>query len=147
MEGHASHSGTIVGKTGHMWKVRITLGDACQHCSAQNGCLILSSRDRIIDVAEERHGPGFEIGEKVEVCIKTHSGLRAVLYAYVLPAVCLMSVVITLYLLHTEEGIIALSAITTLGVYFLMLYLFRHRIDSKFSFTLRKIPEQSEETL
>lgn len=132
------HSGCVVEKTAGKYLVQITLNDACGHCSNQKACAIFTSDKRIIEIPRDAHTPEAEIGEQVNVRMRTQSGMKAVFYAYLLPVLLLMAVLILLYIFRLGEQAIALSAVGTILLYYLVFYFFRKRIEKKFSFTLEK---------
>jgi sigma-E factor negative regulatory protein RseC len=136
-----SHRGTVVEKNGQTVRVKITRSDACGHCAAQRGCQMLNTTERIIEVPADRQSCNFEVGETVLVHMQTHSGLKAVFYAYLLPILLMMACVSLMYAMHCGEGLIALTAIGSIVLYYLLLYLFRRRINRKFSFKIEKLAE------
>lgn len=76
-------------------------------------------------------------GESVSVLMKQSQGYAAVLYGYIFP---FLSVIIMLMIL-TGFGVPELTAglvsLSMLLPYYLILYLFRKRINEKFTFTLK----------
>ena len=133
------HEGKVLEQTEQRLRIQITLGEACQHCASQSGCMILSSKSRIIEVPTGKHTPRFETGETVNVKMTTHSGLKAVFYAYLLPTLLLISSVGCVYALHVQERLIALIAIGVIVIYYLILYFFRHQVNRKFSFEVDRL--------
>ena len=136
-----SHKGTVVENDGRTIRVKITRSEACGHCAARSGCQMLNTTERIIEVPADRQSRGYEVGETVLVQMQTHSGLKAVFYAYLLPVIMLMSCVIVMFSLHCNEGATALAAIGAVVLYYLLFYLFRRRINRKFSFKIEKLAE------
>lgn len=136
------HSGTVVEKTAEKYRVQITLNDACGHCSNQKACAIFGSDKRIIEVPRDARTPEAEVGETVNVRMHTQSGMKAVFYAYLLPVLLLMCVVIVLYAFRLGEQIVAISAVGTMVLYYIVFYFFRKRLEKKFSFTLEKTAQE-----
>ena len=136
------HSGTVVEKSTEKYLVQITLNDACGHCSNQKACAIFTSDKRIIEIVRDTCTPEAEVGEKVNVRMQTQSGLQAVFYAYLLPVLLLMCVIVVLYIFRLGEQAVALSAVGTMGLYYLAFYFFRRKLEKKFSFTLEKNMEK-----
>lgn len=141
-EAHTLHSGTVVEKTAEKYRVQITLNDACGHCSGRKACALFTSEKRIVEIGRDAHTPEAEIGENVNVRMQTQSGMKAVCYAYLLPVLMMMSVVIVLYAFRLDEQIVAISAVGTMVLYYLVFYFFRRRIEKKFSFTLEKAAQE-----
>ena len=141
-EAYTLHSGTVVGKTAEKYRVQITLNDACGHCSGQKACAIFTSDKRIIEIVRDARTPEAEVGENVSVRMQTQNGMKAVYYAYLLPVLLLMCVVIVLYAFRLDEQVVAISAVGTMVLYYLVFYFFRRRIEKKFSFTLEKAAQE-----
>lgn len=116
-------------------KVRIHNESACSMCHSKGVCTSLGTAERLIDV-ELTEGQNIQPGERVDITMVTHSGTIAVLLAYVLPFVILISsLFISSY--YFSEGVSALISLLILVPYFLMLYFFRNRMKRYFRFTLR----------
>ena len=136
--GDILHYGTVVGQNGNKLKVRIQVEGACEHCRVKGGCAAAGNKDRLLEVPLPDSGPSFETGETVRIRMHPHSGMKAVLYAYVLPVLLLMGVVISLYACAAAEEAVALAALGVLTLYYAGLYLYRRRIDRKFSLSVEK---------
>ena len=135
---YSIHEGKVLEQKERLLRVQITLGEACQHCASQSGCMILSSKSRIIEVPLDKHAPQFETGETVNVKMTTHSGLKAVFYAYLLPTLLLIGAVGCAYALHAPERLIALVAVGMIVIYYLILYFFRKQVNRKFTFEVER---------
>lgn len=135
------HQGVVAQVDDRKIRVKIAMSDACGHCAGKGACQMLNATERLVEVPLDRHDPAFSVGEQVHVKLLTRSGLKAVFYAYLLPMMVMMACVIVLYLLHTGEGLMALAAIGSLAAYYFLLYLFRERINRKFSFKVEKLAE------
>ena len=121
--------------------MKIAVGDACAHCAGQAGCKLMNATERVVEAGLERNAPSFSVGEQVLVRMRAGNGFKAVFYAYLLPVIMLMSCVIIMFSLHCDEGATALAAIGAVVLYYLLFYLFRRRINRKFSFKIEKMAE------
>ena len=61
---------------------------------------------------------------------------RAVIFAYLIPVIILVSMIFILNALKIDEGINALISIGSLVPYYLILYLFRNKIKQKFEYEI-----------
>ena len=136
-----THNGTVIFCDGRRIQVKITVGDACAHCAGQAGCKLMNATERVVEAGLERNAPSFSVGEQVLVRMRAGNGFKAVFYAYLLPVIMLMSCVIIMFSLHCDEGATALAAIGAVVLYYLLFYLFRRRINRKFSFKIEKLAE------
>ena len=119
-------------------EVSIRTQSACAACHARSLCVGNDSEKRTITVRTPR-AADFAPGETVRVTIRKSAGLKLVGLAYLVP---LLLVVITLLVLNrigvkeAEAGLLALGAG---AVYFLILYIFRRRINRKIDIEIEKI--------
>ena len=76
------------------------------------------------------------IGQEVKISIGLGQAKRAVVFAYVIPVIILISMIFILNALKIDEGINALISIGTLIPYYLILYLFKDKIKRKFMYEI-----------
>ena len=129
------HDGTVVAVSDKTVTVSITAVSACASCAAHAKCGFAESKDKTLDIPSN-HSGDYHVGQQVVVVIDHSRGLLAVWFAYLLPAILLLAVIVSLSLAHLPEGIVALAALATLAIYILILYLTRRRLDSHFTLTL-----------
>ena len=137
METVATHAGTVIAASDNRVKVQMQVISACASCEAHAHCTFSEKKDKIVDIDTpdwQQYAPG----DRVTVIINSGHGLLAVLIAYVLPALLILAVFALLYALHFPELWIALITLLAVGLYGLILYLCRHRLQRKFTFRLKK---------
>lgn len=115
-------------------RVRIVQASACAACKAKQMCMSAESQEKEMDVIPLEP---LQVGDEVEVLVQQKLGWKAVLLAYILPFVVLVSVVFVLsrWLSEAAAGTIALCAI---GVYYMVLSLFKGKLQKEFSFMARR---------
>lgn len=133
----ASHSGTVVGTKPGQVTVGIEAVSACAACQAHGHCGFAESKNKTLDIPTPRWQEYAE-GDSVTVHVSRDRGLLAAAIAYVLPALLLIGVSVGLSLAGLAEGVVILSALGTLALYVLALYLLRHRIGNKFTLKIEK---------
>ena len=79
----------------------------------------------------------YHVGQEVVVVGELGLGLQATLWAYVVPLVLLMVVLLTAARLTGREGLAALLALLSLVPYFVVLYLLRNRLQQSFTFSIK----------
>lgn len=137
MEKITTHPGIVTSVIpGHV-SVQMHVVSACASCEAHSKCGFAEAKDKTVEI-DTRDWADYTIGDNVTVVISTGNGLRAVLIAYVLPAIILLGGFITCYCLNISEGITALVSLTTVVVYGFVLFACRHRLQQKFSFQIKK---------
>ena len=78
-------------------------------------------------------------GDQVEVVVREHLAWKAVLLAYVMPFVLMVGVIAALdYWTEWSEAVTGTLSLCVIALYFLVLSMFKHRLQKQFSFTARK---------
>ncbi|NLE64275.1 MAG: SoxR reducing system RseC family protein [Bacteroidales bacterium] len=132
-----THEGEIVGIDNDYVHVKILLKEACQNCDSKKACMVFTSRERIIDIKSEQ-SQLFEIGEKVNVHMATAVGMKAVLYAYVLPVIFLLTSILLGSRYIQKEIIVIAIGLGILVLYYILLYFLKSKINRTFTFTITK---------
>jgi len=116
--------------------VTIISQSACSACHARGGCLASESREKEIEVIRDHRS--YEIGQHVTVVLKESSGIRAVFYGYLLPFLVLVATIVVALSLTGEETLSGLVALGMLIPYYGVLYMFRHKLNKRFRFSLEE---------
>lgn len=129
----ATHDGTVIETTKGQVRVQIQQQSACGHCDAKGKCGFAESQDKelFIDTPDWQ---SFQAGQLVEVQVSEGLGMEAVLLAYILPAVVLIASIFCFTSWLNSEPLAILSTIGVVVAYYLVLYLFRDRLQKKFVF-------------
>lgn len=130
------HAGVIDRIEGDRAHVRIMSESACASCHAKGACSAADQEEKFIDVPLQ--GNHYQIGESVRVEVSRNLGMKAVALGYVYPFLLLMAVLIGLLSSGVTELKAGMYALLSLIPYYLLLYLFRKRINSNFTFSLKK---------
>lgn len=131
------HNGIIEKIDGGTVYVRIIQQSACSGCHAQNMCGASESKVKIIEVADS--SGRFHINEEVKLCGRSSLGLQAVLLAFVLPLILVVTAIVTGTSMQWEETTSGLTGLLLLVPYYCILYLLRDRLKRQFIFTLKKL--------
>lgn len=134
---HEYHEGKVVNISSNIVHVEIMINEACHHCAGKDSCMAFTSKERIIDVYCSNPNK-YEIGEEVQVSMKTSLGYKAVVYAYLLPIILLVSTLIITNKLFKEQIVLVISIFIVLTIYFIILYILRKKINKKFKFSISK---------
>lgn len=131
------HSGTVESIEGSHIRVKIIQTSACATCAAHKYCNSSESKEKIIDL-HTKDAADYQVGQSVYVFGTTSMGMRAVLWAFGVPFVMLISVLYASWILTKgNEPLSALLSIGSLAVYYLILYMTRHKMEKKFVFTIK----------
>ena len=132
------HSGVVLSSQNGCVEVKIEVLSACAHCEAHARCGMADSKEKIV-TAQTDDWQSYREGEKVNVIMSEQNGLLAVLFAYVLPALIILTAFISLYLLKVPELLTALITLAITGIYALVLYFNRNHLQKKFSIQIAHI--------
>ena len=118
--------------------VRITSRSACGTCKARQACGLAEAQDKIV-VVKSPDAAQFAVGEQVIVGVRRSAGAVAVILAYVGALAVLLAVLVAaIAVLGWSEGRGALAALVAVGVYYCVLWLFRHKIEHTIHFSITK---------
>lgn len=137
------HEGVIISITPDNIKVRIESRSACASCHAKGLCSASEMEQKEIDVAMKGGEQIFSLGERVIVELEEGLGLRAAWIVYAPPIIILVAILLYLQHIQVSELLIGITVFAGIGIYFLLLYLFRNKIGKKFYFTIRKTVEDN----
>ena len=142
------HDGIVIAVNGDgTVRVRIVQTSACASCKAKAMCASAESKEKEIlalfvgEEAKRREGErqDIKLGDEVVVIVQQKMGWKAILLAYMLPFIVMITVVaIGNGLLGIREEVIGTAALCAMGVYYIVLGFFKDKIQKEFSFTARK---------
>lgn len=120
--------------------VRYFCPDACGHCPIKEKCLSQPgmNREAQISLPPEKH---FAVGDRVTISAPAFVGWLAVFFAYILPLLLFLAILLSAALLHTDETFAALSALAVLPSYYGVLWLYRKRMSPLLRLKIHKIGE------
>ena len=129
------HPGTVTSVKKGFVTVQITSLSACAACQAHSKCGFAESKTKTLDIPTALWQQ-YNVGEPVTVTIDHSRGLAATWWAYLLPAILLITVVVAFSLAGFSEPLVILFSLLTLALYILLLYILRKKLDSRFTLTI-----------
>lgn len=131
-----THSGKIKAIANKKVIVTFEQQEACQNCAIKSMCNLSSCENQIVEIKVD-NPDDFCLEQEVELEISPQSGSFAIIMAYLLPLIIMMTTLkLTLHLIN-DETTAALSAIFILIPYYLLLYIFRKKIAGKIEIRIR----------
>lgn len=127
------HQGIVESTGANTCTVRILQASACSSCSARQLCRSSESKEKLIEV--RGHYPTLHVGDSVTLTGSVRQGLRASVFAYIVPLILMVAALFACSRLY-GEGIGALGALLVLALYYVVLYLMRNRLGREFSFEI-----------
>ena len=118
--------------------VRIVQTSACAACKAKAMCASAESAEKEMTVMLLGDGQ-WAVGNEVEVMVQQKMGWKAVVLAYLLPFFVMLAVMfIGNAIWAVREEILGTVALCAMAVYYLVLGMFKDKLQKEFSFTARK---------
>ena len=134
--------------------VRIVQTSACAACKAKAMCASAESAEkemRVTLLMDNGRPMGYgvldadkplleyKVGDAVEVMVQQKMGWKAVVLAYLLPFFVMLAVMfIGNAIWAVREEILGTAALCAMAVYYIVLGLFKDRLQKEFSFTAKK---------
>lgn len=108
---------------------------ACGSCKAKAVCGGGESEVRQIS-AFTNHPEVYKVGDEVTIAIEQIMGYKAIFFSYIMPLIVML---LTLVLTHGRYGdlVAGVSALGACAIYFVVLALFRNRLEKVIVFTVR----------
>ena len=119
--------------------VRIVQTSACAACKAKAMCASAESVEKEMTVQLTVDSLQLTVGDAVEVMVQQKMGWKAVVLAYLLPFFVMLAVMlIGNAIWAVREEILGTVALCAMALYYLVLGMFKDRLQKEFSFTARK---------
>ncbi len=133
------HSGVVSEIGEKMVEVEFVTESACSECKAKGLCGVEDGDKRFVTVYEPM-AQYFTVGEKVMIGVSEVMGMKAAVYAYIIPFFILLGgLAVTQSLLKWGEVASGLSSLGVMCLYYVVLWFFRRRIEKEIVFKIRKI--------
>lgn len=130
------HRGIVEQVMSHAITVSIMQETACSACAAAQLCRSSEKKEKRMEVACD-DASSYKVGQEVVIVGDIGLGMRATLWAYAVPLVLLMAVLIIVGSQTGREGIAALAALLSLLLYYMVLYMFRDKLQRRFTFKIK----------
>lgn len=120
-------------------EVRITRNSACSTCHAKGACTSQDVKEQTITITD--FPIGLKEGDAVSIHADSSLSWRAILYAFVLPLILLITIVLILNSHHVSEDTMVMVLLGTLVLYGGVLWLLRNYFSRVFSFRAEPLDE------
>ena len=132
------HKG-IVSEIGEkMVEVEFVTESACSECRAKGLCGVDEGNRRFVTVWEPL-AQYYSVGEEVMIGVSEVMGMKAAVWAYIVPFFILVGGLLLTTHLGWGEVASGLSSLGVMCLYYVVLWLFRRRIEKEIVFKIRKI--------
>ncbi len=127
------HSGTVSKKNGKTLEIKLKKSDGCEKCPIFSCCSAKSADKVVVEANDEV----FSVGDKVVVCVSDKAEKLGVLLSYILPSVILFVSLLAGFASNMTEDYCAYGAIAALSVYYLLLFVFRKKLNNLAKITIK----------
>ena len=135
MESCSNRRVVIVALDGQVARIRFINESACASCHAKSACGASDTKQIEVEVSlPPDHA--YHVGDPIAVSVRNRQGYLALYLGYGIPFLILVLALIALSLLGCSEAQIALSLVSILVFYYVLLFVFRRRLSRRFSFTI-----------
>jgi len=131
------HNGRIESIDGSKINVSFIAYSGCASCHAKSYCSPSNMEEKSVEVYD--YSNQYSVGEDVKVVMSQAMGFKALWLGYIQPLLLVILTLVILTELTGKEAFSGLCAIAVLIPYYLILYLFRKKLNKAFTFTLQKI--------
>ena len=135
LEDAIRHTGIVERVDGEMATIRIAQTSACAACHAAKMCMASESREKRI---EAQMTEPVNVGDEVEVMVREQAGWLAVFLAYIIPFLLLVAAVAGFDKMGWSEAKAGTAALASVAVYYVVLRMFRDKLQRKFTFWVRR---------
>ena len=95
MEHRISHEGIITGIDDNNVQIKILSQSACASCNIKGACNMSEMKEKIISIPIPKD-KNLSIGQEVKISMRLSQANRAVIFAYVIPVIILISMIFIL---------------------------------------------------
>lgn len=129
------HEGVITRVEQDRVYVSVSQSSACASCKVAAHCNAAETKGKVIEI-RGKHGDQYKIGQQVTVSTTPRIGIMASVYAYAIPLVLMVGVIILVTALTGDELTAACCGLAVLLPYYLLIYLLRDLISQQVYFEI-----------
>ena len=133
MNSNIQHDGVVESVTDDCVKVRIIQDSACSACKAARLCHAAESKEKVVDVYGQNPSLFF-VGQEVTVVGSGRTGMRAVVLAFLVPFIVMVTVLMVVLTATGDEAKAGVAGILSLTPYYIGLYFLRDYLRNRMSF-------------
>ncbi len=136
MSERIEHSGFVTRVDGKNIQVQIIQMSACSSCHAKGACSAADMDEKFVDV--ESTDDTLRIGDMVNIVGESSTGLLAVLLAFVIPFMLILTSLFFLRNIVPNEAVSGTVSLALLIPYYIILSLFNKKLKRKLQFRIEK---------
>ncbi|MGN0032161.1 MAG: SoxR reducing system RseC family protein [Candidatus Limimorpha sp.] len=135
MEERVSHKGIVINVTEKEVEIKVISGSSCGTCGIKSACGMSETTEKQVSVPKPE-GKAFTVGQQVVISMSEKQGGKAVVFAYLIPAIIMIATILILINLNVNELVSSLASVIAVAIYYLILYFFKDRIRKEFRYDI-----------
>ena len=136
MKDYVSHPGVVVGINDKDLEIEILSASSCGSCGIKSACGMSEMTEKRITVSKP-DDKEFIVGQPVNIKMNVEQGNKAALFAYLIPAILLIAIIVILSNLNIKEWVAALAGVGVVAVYYIILSFFKEKLKAEFKYEIR----------
>ena len=134
------HEGRVIAVSKDYISVEIVSKSACAACHARTVCAASDQAVKLVEIAQDLTtlSEDYQVGETVNLVMRSTMGVQAVWIAYVVPLILLMAAILVFSLCGASELLTGLGSLGVVALWYLGVFFFRNRISKIFIFSIEK---------
>ncbi len=136
MKDYVSHPGVVVGINDKDLEIEILSASSCGSCGIKSACGMSEMTEKRITVPKP-DDKEFIVGQPVSIKMNVEQGNKAALFAYLIPALLMIALIVILSNLNIKEWIAALAGVGVVAVYYGILYFFKEKLKAEFKYEIQ----------
>ena len=129
------HTGVVLSTNGKMAHVEIVQTSACSACKAKSMCMSAESQQKEMDVMMLEP---LQTGDKVEVMVRERLAWKAILLAYILPFIVMLTVIVVLdFLTKWSEAVVGTLSLCAIALPTIAKRIKQHAVRLRTAFALK----------
>ena len=132
------HKAVVVAVEGNVVEVEMTVNEACAECRAKAVCGVDTGERRVVAV-HDIFARSYTPGEEVLVSLDEILGVKAVIYAYIIPFFIMIVVLFGTKAFDASDWVAGGGALGATGLYYIGLWLMRDKLDKEIVFKINKL--------
>lgn len=136
MKDFVSHPGVVVGINDKDLEIEILSASSCGSCGIKSACGMSEMTEKRITVPKP-DDKEFIVGQPVSIKMNVEQGNKAALFAYLIPALLMIALIVILSNLNIKEWIAALAGVGVVAVYYGILYSFKEKLKTEFKYEIQ----------
>lgn len=130
-----THSAKIIKINSNSVEVQICRPEACSGCAVKSACQLKNNHQQQL-LIPTKDTSNYYIDQLVMIEISPQTGLHAILYAYIIPLILMLSTLIITIQITSDELTAGFFSIFVLAPYYIALFLCKKHLNQKFSFKI-----------